>query len=78
MFFFPTGGVLYIFLGQMIVFSAHFFNPKNLQQRRDRGLSDRPSAPTEASYILYELAGEAISTMTLTHDWEWHLGVGEW
>lgn len=28
----------------------------------------------EASYILYELAGEAISTMTLTHDWEWHLG----
>ena len=30
---------------------------------------------SEASYILYELAGEAINTMTLSHDWEWHLGV---
>jgi len=34
----------------------------------DEGWNDLFSS---ASYILYELAGEAISTMTLTHDWEW-------
>ncbi|CAJ1390620.1 unnamed protein product [Effrenium voratum] len=27
---------------------------------------------SSASYILYELAGEAMSSMTLTHDWEWN------
>eukprot|EP00913_Durusdinium_trenchii_P033080 g30970.t1 len=33
----------------------------------DEGWNDLFSS---ASYILYELAGEAISSMTLTHDWE--------
>ncbi|CAK9104043.1 C3H1-type domain-containing protein [Durusdinium trenchii] len=35
----------------------------------DEGWNDLFSS---ASYILYELAGEAISSMTLTHDWEWN------
>jgi hypothetical protein len=33
-----------------------------------------PFASVEASYILYELAGDAMTTMTLTHDWEWPPG----
>jgi len=34
----------------------------------DEGWNDLFSS---ASYILYELAGDAMTTMTLTHDWEW-------
>ena len=35
----------------------------------------RTELSPEASYILYELAGDAMTTMTLTHDWEWPLEV---
>ena len=30
---------------------------------------------TQASYLVYELAGAAMDSMTLSHDWEWRPGL---